>query len=315
VLDFIEKDALPGMKKFVKGVMDMGYELADMVVWMAGATAAGAIAIAKSLLDYGITLTDLLAETLKHPEDALENLLKAVEEAGYTILEVFQAVDYTVQSYIDALVTTYYDMEKPVKEIVEAVIEVSFGALDTVVALLLNNLASYRPMTQQEIQTAQLVYQDALDYDRIYFAEEDLTNQIIFGIQDAVRDNPDSRAFVTMNLVNFDPKDDFDNQTMIHELCHVWQAEMEGPFYMAEAIHAQMTDEGYNYGYTNSETGAGAETALQNAGGDLTAFNLEQQAKIMEHFYRRKFEESPALDTTDWEPYVDYVRARPMEDQ
>jgi hypothetical protein len=210
-------------------------------------------------------------------------------------------------------VTTYYDLEKPVKEIVEAVIEVSLGALDTVVALLLNNLASYRPMTEDEKAVARLVYEDALDYDRIYFAEEDLVNQIIFGIQDAVRDNPDSRAFVTMNLVNFDPKDEFANETMIHELCHVWQAEMEGPFYMAEAIHAQMTDEGYNYGYDDAFNGNGAEPELQAAGGNLTTFNLEQQATIMEHFYVRKYIESPALDTTDWQPYVDYVRARPMD--
>lgn len=45
------------------------------------------------------------------------------------------------------------------------------------------------------------------------------------------------------------------------------------------------------------------------AAGDFEVFNREQQGQIMEHFYRRSFVESPSLDATEWQPYVDLVRA------
>ncbi len=36
---------------------------------------------------------------------------------------------------------------------------------------------------------------------------------------------------------------------------------------------------------------------------------IEQQAQIVMHYWRRKFGEVPALDTTAWQPYADVVHA------
>ena len=124
--------------------------------------------------------------------------------------------------------------------ILEAALEVAGGALATVVSILLRTLGSYRKMTAQEIAEAKLVFGNTLDYDRIYFAAESLVNDIIFGIQDFFTKNPESRAFVTDTLVNFDVDEGIERHTMIHELTHVWQFEVTGPFYMSEAIHAQV---------------------------------------------------------------------------
>ena len=104
-------------------------------------------------------------------------------------------------------------------------------------------------MTAQEIAEAKIVFGNTLDYDHIYFASESLLNDIIFGIQDFFSGNPESRAFVTDTLVNFDVDDGIERHTMIHELTHVWQFAVTGPFYMSEAIHAQVAGAGYNYGY------------------------------------------------------------------
>jgi hypothetical protein len=79
---------------------------------------------------------------------------------------------------------------------------------------------------------------------------ESLANDIIFGIQDFFSGHPESRAFVTDNLINFDVNDGaIKRHTLIHELCHVWQFDVTGPFYMSEAIHAQVAGDGYNCGY------------------------------------------------------------------
>ncbi|MBA3524213.1 MAG: hypothetical protein H0T85_06615, partial [Geodermatophilaceae bacterium] len=118
--------------------------------------------------------------------------------------------------------------------------------------------------------------------------------------------------------------------TMIHELTHVWQFEFTGPFYMAEAIHAQVLGDGYNYGYTTAATntkitvdyagtelelptgkttGEGGQAALLAAAGDFEAFNREQQGQILMHWFVRKNLMQPPADHAPWQPYVDVVLA------
>ena len=67
---------------------------------------------------------------------------------------------------------------------------------------------------------------------------------------------------------------------LVHELVHVWQFEKHGSRYIVESLWAQRSDEGYNYG---------GEDRLQQAayaGEWLDAFNFEQQAEIIEDYYR-----------------------------
>jgi hypothetical protein len=118
---------------------------------------------------------------------------------------------------------------------------------------------------------------------------------------------------------------------MIHELTHVWQFAVTGPFYMSEAIHAQVAGAGYNYGYdegvssvtipidyagatdtldAGDVTGLNGEAALNAAGGNFEAFNREQQGQItMHYFVRRVLQGRPAADFAAWQPYIDVVQA------
>jgi len=76
---------------------------------------------------------------------------------------------------------------------------------------------------------------------------------------------------------------------------------------MVEALEAQASGEGYNYGYTDSETGEGAQDRLNAAAGNFSAFNREQQAQIIMHYFVRRYEK--ALDYTAWQPYANIVHA------
>ena len=207
-------------------------------------------------------------------------------------------------------------------------------------SILCSALAGYRAMTPQEVAEARLVFEDSLDYDHIFFAVDDITNDIIFGLQDWFRNETDSRAFVTNSLVNFDVDDGLSRRTMIHELTHVWQYQQEGSAYLADAVYAQATgdgvgDSGYNYGYSEENTtatqitipkdfGTGEEDGpageLRGDGGedDLAAgpaaatwagLNPEMQAQVVMHWYVRQVLTTPPMDATAWQPYVDLVRA------
>jgi len=196
-------------------------------------------------------------------------------------------------------------------------------------------------MTDQEIAEARIVFEDALDYDHIFFAVDDITNDIIFGVQDFFTGNPNSRAFVTNSLVNFDADEGvgLGRRTMIHELTHVWQYQTSGSQYFADAIYAQATgdgvgDSGYNYGYVETVdttprvtipedwsgatergpigdwTGEGGADDLAPDGSTWPTLNPEMQAQVIMHWYVRKvLQARPDPDVAPWQPYVEIVRA------
>ncbi len=86
-------------------------------------------------------------------------------------------------------------------------------------------------------------------------------------------------GYVTFHTVNFDKI--IPSNSFIHELVHIWQYRKYGSVYISESIWAQKWGGGYDYG--------GLEPLKQycNTPG-LRAFNFEQQANIIEEYYRWK---------------------------
>ncbi|MCU7830808.1 MAG: hypothetical protein KZQ85_17250 [Candidatus Thiodiazotropha sp. (ex Myrtea sp. 'scaly one' KF741663)] len=342
VLNYLQKDFLPGLAKFVKGVLDVGYEIAKLAAWMATRSVEIVAEITKGALDAGVTLATLITETIKHPNQALENFLQAIDSLGQTLNDLYQAVIVdTGEQFIEEVTLTLRNIGRAVIDILNAVVEVAAGALGTVIGILMATLSSYRPLSDNEKADAREVYDDAIDLDDTYIAVESLVNDIIFGIQDFFTGNPQSRAFVTSNIINFDLDDAIDidgtgtlgvpRHTLIHELCHVWQNEVEGPFYLSQAIHAQVVnDDAYNYGYdegisntsitidyvggtdsldSGRVTGEGGQAELNAAGGDIDTFNREAQGQIAMHYFVRKILlNQPAANYQPWQPYIDAIR-------
>ena len=99
-----------------------------------------------------------------------------------------------------------------------------------------------------------------------------------------------------------------DDNTLIHELTHVWQYERTGAIYIAHALHAQITlgaTRAYDY------KGVPGLQAAKTAGQGLTSFNREQQAAIVEDFYRIKTGGTPLFGsgtTADMPLYGHFVK-------
>jgi len=320
VLNYLEKNYIHGMRDFIKGILEMGYELSLLMVNIVNLTLEAFTEVIKTILEYGVTLGELIIETMKNPEDLLDNLIKAIDEAGKSLRDIYQAVIVDLsEEFIEEITLALHRLKKPVKEMIEAVAEVYTSAIATVISILLNTLGSYRSMTEDEIVEARLIYGDTFDYSTIYFSQESLLNDIIFGIQDWASGNSNSRAFVSNTLVNFDVHDGkITTATMIHELCHVWQYNDIGAFYMSEAIHAQTFGDGYNYGYNDNSNGDGGEDDLLNAVSNnptlsirevFELFNREQQAQIIMHYYVRRYKTQPSANYTAWEPFQSLVYA------
>ncbi len=251
--------------------------------------------------------------------DQLDEFISEAERLGKKIQDIFNSVIIdNANELLEKLYDAWANLNKSVNEFLEYVFAAIPSALDDICQYIIGTIG--RKMNQQEETLAKSIYGSSLDYNKIYFSKKDLSNVIIFGIQDFFTQNPNSRAFVTFNLVNHDVSDPaLLDETFIHELCHVWQYQHVGPIYLIEALHAHVTlNDAYDYGYTNSYNGNGGQTALTNAisnnSGLTTAevfelFNPEQQATIIEHYFVRKYVEFPPLNVAAWQPFKDLVHS------
>jgi hypothetical protein len=342
VWEFVKSDLLPAVFSFVRGVLRAGLAVAQVVAWGLQASFQVLVEVVRAALDVGATIGVLIAETVRNPGNLLPNLINALREIGSTLTDLYQAaIVETAEAFVEQVTRALVEMGEAARDMLDAVKQVAAGAVGTVIGVLLSILGTYRPLTAAEIADARTVFGNRIDYSRVRVSVEDITNDIIFGVQDFVTDNPDSRAFVTNTLINFDVGDGLTRHTLIHELTHVRQFESAGPEYLMQAVGAQVIGDGYNYGYTEDQAnvsivtdfagnttlvdagraaGFGGAAALVAAGGDLNAFNREQQGQIAMHFFVRREllgvgtvigsgANAEVVDVAAWQPYVDALRA------
>ena len=82
---------------------------------------------------------------------------------------------------------------------------------------------------------------------------------------------------MSFHTINFDTE--IPDPILVHEMVHIWQYGQIGAAYISEAFWAQKWGGGYNYG--------GLEPLKMHSDGlKLKAFNFEQQADIIEDYYR-----------------------------
>jgi len=293
----------------------------------------------RGMLEAGVTLAELVIETVKHPDQAMQNLLRAARQLGQTLNQVVDAFQQAGAEFADEFVRTMVAIGENIKDMLVAVLEVAVGLLGTVVILLMNLLNGFRHLTAAERADALLVFGTSVDLDNAFIATDSPTNKIIFGIQDFCTGNPESRAFVTGNLINFDADElPIKRYQFIHEMTHVWQNQNVGPVYLGHAVFSQIAqgDAAYNYGYNTGDggislpnadynggaepsisegfaTGEGAQAVLSAPGTDFMGFNPERQGQIMMHYFVRRvlLNQAPAT-YAPWQTFATFVQSHPQ---
>jgi hypothetical protein len=179
-------------------------------------------------------------------------------------------------------------------QLLKAAAEVSVSVLLLAFAVLLEVLGGYKPLAEIPGAMAQAtqVYGNAIQLDRVKIGFAALPGDVIRFLNKEL-----PRAFTTMYLLNFGPGAKVDMQTIIHELAHVWQGVQEGPLYMTRALEAQISaglDALFHQGqYDDAASYLVTDQMLIDAGGDLKKFNPEQQATIIEAFWKARFASVP----------------------
>ncbi|MEM1121358.1 MAG: hypothetical protein AAGJ18_12975 [Bacteroidota bacterium] len=119
-----------------------------------------------------------------------------------------------------------------------------------------------RPMHDWEIQLAQSIFGNSIDYQPVRIDERAWLGPKQYHF-----------FYVSFHLIN--SWEQMPNHILIHELMHIWQYQRIGAIYTVRALIAQRTRMGYDYGGIR-----GIQEKIAN-GQSLLDFNLEQQADVV----------------------------------
>lgn len=124
-------------------------------------------------------------------------------------------------------------------------------------------LPAPRPLTPAEYQLLVPIFGSSIPYDLIRIDERAYVG-------------PSWSHFCYVSFHTINSWGPMSPPTLVHEAVHVWQYTRRGAVYIPRALYAQTTPEGYNYG----------GLAPLRAKRELEDFNYEQQADIIEDFFR-----------------------------
>ena len=125
-----------------------------------------------------------------------------------------------------------------------------------------------RPISQEEIQAGKMIFGNQFPWHLISIDPDSIPVK-----------NGWTKAYVQFFTINFYQV--IPTPVLLHELTHIWQYQKFGSVYITESLWAQRWGGGYDYG---------GQVALEqlNEGQGLLSFNFEQQADIIEDYFRAK---------------------------
>lgn len=125
-----------------------------------------------------------------------------------------------------------------------------------------------RPLTPAEILRGREVLGDSIDWRLVMLDTRATLLTRKLGV-----------IYVSFNTINSwgEMRDDI----FVHELVHIWQYQKFGAGYIANALVAQRTSEGYNYTQCRY-------LDIWHEADTIHLFNAEQQADLVQDFYRIK---------------------------
>ncbi|MCZ2100703.1 MAG: hypothetical protein LC107_04095 [Chitinophagales bacterium] len=184
----------------------------------------------------------------------------------------------------------------PPSGVLEWVLDLPFYILDVILipeiyqTILRVCFKRIRPLNPQEQLLASSIFEKNIHYGRIFINSKAKIIAPKYAL-----------AYVTFNIIHY--KDEITPATLIHELTHIWQYQQFGSIYIARAIKAQKSQQGYDYGGIE-----GLYHAIQT-GKLLTDFNFEQQADIIEDYYLHSIEgqQSSAMQAMVYQYYHQHL--------
>lgn len=163
---FLANDAVEGLRHFARGVIEAGHAAAALIADVAGEAAGAILDAGRGALGAGAIPGELLVESIRHPEQVLDNVLRAAEELGRTMRGVF--ANLIDRDEAVALAGLY--LSRAVRLILEGAWEVTGGLLGLTTGILVNTVGTFRPLATSVRGDLLPVFGGSLDPDRVFIS-------------------------------------------------------------------------------------------------------------------------------------------------
>ncbi len=302
------------VQQVVRATLAAGRSLLEILQFAVSQVAANVQKVLSALIAIGKTVAQIVTEALRLASNMLQKVVgalilirRAVAEILNAVLTASAAIKRTILEGIfmvgvylaDVVIEVCQNVAEGFRRgFFEGLVAIGHGMLDLLKAaatagasylaiaftVILEMCGGYRPLTAAERAEAAKIFGKSIDLDRVRVAVASLPADLINYVNGG-------RAFTTMYLINFASWQHVNTGTLIHELTHVWQAAVAGPVYMVEALHSQFFGRGYNV----------TDADLAAANGDINKLQREQQAVVVERYWRGKYNRETAF--ADWKKY------------
>lgn len=265
---------------------DLGRSLSEVLSAVARVSRSFIIKAMQAVRRIWRKLDDLLENIARKSAHVIKTLLTAVIGTGIHLIYVIKSIANNIRdAFKESLIKGLLEIGKSALELVKEAVKIGASAAAVLFSIILSVLGSYRKLNSVEKQEAVKVFGSSVDLDMVRVTDANLASDLIMYLNG-------NRPFTTMYILNYKSGADKNvnfavknnawynwMSTLIHELAHVWQAENSGGVYMLEALHSQFFGKGYNI----------TDQDVRNAKGDLLNLEREQQAVLVEEYWKNKF--------------------------
>lgn len=216
---------------------------------------------------------EILVNVVTSTPSIIRTVLQALFAVGVTLTRAIVAITQEIgQEFQRGFFEGLLALGKVPLQILKAALKAGLAILGLAFAVFLEMWGGHRELTPEEIREARRVFGWSIELSRVKIAVASIPADVINWLNG-------ERPFTTMYIINFSSRSTVDMGTLIHELTHVWQAVTSGPIYMSEALHSQYYGRGY----------AVTDADIANARGRLSNLEIEQQATVVERYWRGRW--------------------------
>jgi len=218
---------------------------------------------------------EILEFIARKSESVIRTLIAAFMGTLIHIREVLQTILVEIRAaFRKGLIKGLIQIGKSAVTLMVETLKISASVAAVLFAIIMDIFGSHRGLNAEERAEAEKVFGISIDLDQVQLTTASFPADFIMWLNK-------NRPFTTMYVINYKSGTTLPMNTLIHELTHVWQAVNSGGVYMLEALHSQFFGKGYNL----------TEADVRNANGKLLNLEREQQAVLVEDYWRAKFNE------------------------
>ena len=238
---------------------------------------AQAIILMKALRIIWKQVKTILQFIAQKTENTIKTLLVALLGTGIHIRNVLKSVLSELRAaFREGLIKGLTQIGYSALKLMKEVVKISVSAAAVLFAILMDILGTHRGLNAEERAEAAKIFGNSINLNMVKLTDASFAADFIMWMNK-------NRPFTTMYVINYKSGTTLKMHTLIHELTHIWQAVNSGGVYMLEALHSQFFGKAYNL--TNND--------LRNANGKIENLEREQQAVLVEEYWKAEFDNQP----------------------